>query len=167
MPNFNEQTWLEGFVNEAAAMGLDEQAAQELLKTAVRRDMLDTNPAFVAGFQAELEKAAMDKTAVNWKVLLGLLGGGVTALGGQELFNRMRVHWNRSPEQQQLANLMRESWMQGNPEDVAANMNFMVGQQMANRASRRGGMYVDPSYNPLQWEQLRQRSAYPGFMLGY
>lgn len=32
MPNFNEQAWLEGFINEAAAMGLDKQAAQELLK---------------------------------------------------------------------------------------------------------------------------------------
>jgi len=166
MPNFNEQAWLEGFVSEAATMGLDEQAAQELLKTAVRRDMLDTNPAFVAGFQAELEKAAMDKTAVNWKVLLGLLGGGAAALGGQELINRARVHWDRNPQQQQLVNMMRGGMWEGNPEDLAANMHYLVGQNLANQASRRGGSYFDPSFNPQAWMNI-QRPAYPGFMLGY
>lgn len=167
MPNFNEQAWLEGFINEAAAMGLDKQAAQELLKTAVRRELLETNPAFAEGFQQELTKLAMDKKAVGWPALLGLLGlGGGATLGGKELVDRLRTHIDRSPEQQQLVNMMRGGMWQGNPEDLAANMHFMVGQQMANRATRRGGNYFDPSYNPQQWMNI-QRPAYQGFQLGY
>ena len=65
MPNFNEQAWLEGFVNEAAAMGLDKEAAHELLKTAVRRDMMESDPAFAAGFQGELEKQSMSSAEVE------------------------------------------------------------------------------------------------------
>lgn len=297
MPNFNEQAWLEGFINEAAAMGLDKQAAQELLKTAVRRELLETNPAFAEGFQQELEKLAMpppveaallgavrslgkgipggaalqtrqalradparalqianmqaaaktmrggtaggrtgvyatqparapiarpapaplneeaiskivnDALAKNLSraapaagagvpaiptaaapaaaasaaggraapagrnfsmaKLLALLGvGGGATLGGKELVDRLRTHIDRSPEQQQLVNMMRGGLWSGNPEDLAANMHFMVGQQMANRATRRGGNYFDPSYNPQQWMNI-QRPAYQGFQLGY
>ena len=74
MPNFNEQAWLDGFVNEAAAMGLDKDAAHELLKTAVRRDMMESDPAFAAGFQGELEKAGFPLE--EGALLAENLGGG-------------------------------------------------------------------------------------------
>jgi hypothetical protein len=166
MPNFNEQAWLEGFISEAAAMGLDKQAAQELLKTAVRRELMESNPAFATGFQQEMKKLAAMGGAATAKLLAALGLGGAATLGGKELFDRFRTHIDRSPEQQQLVNMMRGGLWSGNPEDLAANMNFMVGQQMANRATRRGGNYFDPSYNPQQWMNI-QRPAYPGFQLGW
>ena len=148
--------WVEGFITEACDMGLSKEQAQNLVKQASMME-LSKDPAFKAGYDAEMQKQAgagaqlEQALAKKAPTLLGTMWNhpAATALAGLGLgyggYQAVRPHWNMNPEQQELYNQIQ--W--GNPEqwqDIAQNFAH-------NHEARRGNeanMYRQNAMNTMR-----------------
>ena len=167
MPDFNEQSWLEGFVSEAANMGLTKQAAHELLRTAARRDLMDTDPAFAEGYQKEMEKQGISGGQLAGLLALLGIGGGV-ALGGQEFLRNAMAPWGRNPAEQARYHMLRQGTRMfgGNPDEAIELGSGMIGRELQNRTQQHGGVYM-PQGSP-QWGSYLYGNRHPyGMGLGW
>jgi hypothetical protein len=132
--------WVEGFISEACDMGLSQEQAHALLKTASMLQ-LSKDPSFTEGFNAEMKKSAQGAWAGLAQALKGggkaLFGSGPRAAistaalmgGGYMANNALRSRWKVSPEQGEFIRQL-DSAAPGDYENIAQNW-------AANRESKR------------------------------
>ena len=98
------QPWIEGFVSEAADLGLDSAQVERLLKQASFLALMG-NDDFAGGFREEMQKQAQTinlapLTKLLWKYAPALALGGLGLYGGQQALNTVQRHWDVPPEMQ-------------------------------------------------------------------
>ena len=155
------QEWIEGFVNEAADLGLSPEQADALLKQASFMALMQ-DPNFAEGFQGEMQKAAINVpvgkmmgTLAKWAP--GLAIGGLGIWGAQKGMNAINRNWRKSPEQ---ANLLRVAEESGDPEMIS---NYVRSQDQLRRNKALADMQqVGSQYNSYR----NQMQSMPGMRGG-
>jgi len=102
-----DTNWLEGFAKAAEDAGIcGEQAVAELLKAASRIKLMQEDPNFTAGYNAELEKSAQAggiAGALSKLKAPGLVGAGALGAGaGYGIYDYLKRRWGRNLEDQEM-----------------------------------------------------------------
>ena len=148
------EAWIEGFVNEAADLGLSPEETDALLKQASFMALMQDS-SFAEGYSEEMEKSAqapgIGRALVNLGSALfrggaskiplwaGLLGGAAAGYGGYKGLQAIGRHWNRTPEQAQF---MKYYQSMGADPDTVAQMARNMEMERMNRTMGQMSQYM-------------------------